>query len=189
MNSKFKNSCHKHFLIQYNLQRDKSAWLCVMASKRVIESCQSCFWPFSVNSLWRKRSNTCVWLFLLVGQQKKKCIKKNPKWGLKSHGWLLEPATAFSLMRKSPCSLHLYFLSLLDTGASVKMCSSLQAERWLHFWVVNYRLFKKKTPKNNSNYQKKKNSFVKKMTYSGKFIRILSHLNWDKSSLTGANIE
>lgn len=149
MNSKFRNRCHKHFPIEYNLHWDKSAWLYVMALKRVIESC---FWPlqaFSVHSLWRKRSNTCVWLFLLVGQKKKKFIKKNKKqkWGLKSHAWLLEPATTFSLTRKSRRSLHLHFLSFLDTGASVKMCSPLQAEKWQHFWVSLTTAYQKKPKK------------------------------------------
>lgn len=124
---------------------------------------------FSAHSLWRKRSNTCVWLFLLVGRQKKKFIKK--KWGLKSHGWLLEPATTFSLMRKSRCSLHLYFLSFLDTGASVKMCSSLQAEKRQHFWVSWTTAYQKK--------KKKKSSFdlkiVKKMTCKAVSLKKVPH--------------
>lgn len=68
-----------------------------------------------------------------VGWTAENEVYKKKKWGLKSHGWLLEPTTTFSLVRKSQCTLHLHFLSILDMG--VKMCSSLQTGKRQHFWV------------------------------------------------------
>lgn len=150
MNSKFRTRWHKHFPFEYNLHWVKSASLCVMALKKVIESYQSCFWPFKpfLFIVCEEREATLVsdcscWL-----DSRKRSVYKKQKWGLKSHGWLLEPATAFSLMRKSRRSPHLYFLSFLDMGASVKMCSSLQAEKRQHFWVFL-----------TTAYQGEKNSF------------------------------
>lgn len=67
-----------------------------------------------------------------LASRKRHLLKK--KLGVRAHGWLLDPVTTFSLMRKRWCSLHSYFLPPLYIGASEKP-SARQPPVWLqHLW-------------------------------------------------------
>lgn len=91
-----------HFPLEYNLH-----WKASISQKK-----SACI----LLSLRQERNHSCSWasmssLVFIVCEEREATLasdcscwldsRKSRKWGLKAHGWLLEPATTFSLMRKA----------------------------------------------------------------------------------------